>query len=299
MKTTWAEALDASLQAVLDGQATLEECLARYPQHSRRLAEVLPAALATREALHPPPPQKPARLPASLEARLRAVAARQRNRPQAFRVLPALRPSAVLAALLIVALLLGATTAAARAAQRALPRDTLYPVKRGLEEVQLLLSRTQADDAALLEAFALRRLEEIEALAAAGREEDLAAGLAEYEANVSRLLQVVGEVPAEDGPGSLTHIEQSLSHHLEVLERVRDQAPEEAQQGLNRALENSRRGREVISEVLHGGGQGREQTPGQGNPDRPKDKPEDRNPGHPQRTPGPPPRRPPSSPTSP
>lgn len=299
MKATWAEALDASLQAILEGQATLEECLARYPQHARRLAEVLPAALATREALQPPPLRQPARLPASLESKLRAAAARRRNRPWAIRALPALRPSAVLIAMLVVALLLGATTAAALAAQSALPQDTLYPVKRGLEEMQLLLSRTQADDAALLEAFALRRLEEIQALAAAGREEDLAAGLAEYEATVSRLLQVVGEAPAEDGPGFLAHIEQSLSHHQEVLERVRDQAPEQAQQGLIRALENSRRGREAIEEILRGGSQGREQAPSQGNPDRPEAKPEDHNRGRPQRTPGPPPRRPPSSPTSP
>ncbi len=285
-RETWAQALDESLQAILDGRATLEQCLARYPQHAARLAQVLPLALKAREALQPPPAREPGRMPASLEARLRAAAAQRRPRPSPGRAVPALRPAIALAAALAAVLLLGATTGAALAAQSALPTDALYPVKRGLEEIQLLLSPTRVGDAALLEAFAERRLQEVEALAAAGRQADLAAGLAEYEAGLARLLQVAGEVPSEDGPGSLAHIEQSLLHHTQVLERIRGQAPEQAQKGLDRALENSRRGREVIEQVLQDRGHGREHAPGQTQQDQPTRIPDGR--GRPDRTPGPP-----------
>lgn len=285
-RVSWAEALDESLQAILDGQQTLEQCLARYPQHAARLAQVLPVALKAREALQPPHAEQLPRMPPSLEIRLRALAAERRTAVQRAWTVSPLRRGAAVAALLVAVLVLGATTSAALAAQSAVPTDSLYPVKRGLEEFQLLLSPTQAGDAALLEAFTQRRLQEIEALIAAGREDDLAVGLAEYEASLGRLLQLVEQTPSEDGQGSLAHIEQSLLHHTEVLQRIRSQAPEQAHKGLDRALENSRRGREVIEQVLQERGRGRDHAPGQTEPDHPTRTP--RGPGRPDRTPGPP-----------
>ncbi|MEW6567611.1 MAG: DUF5667 domain-containing protein [Chloroflexota bacterium] len=288
MKVKWDEVLDESLERLLSGEATLEECLQRYPQHADRLAGVLRTALTTRDALRPAaPPRQPTSLPPGIEAKLRAMAARRM--PPSHRPRPAFRhrPSAALAAVMMAILLLGASTAVAWAAQGALPNDLLYPVKRGLEEARLALNPTEAGDAALLEVFVQRRLDEIQALMTAGREEDLPEGLAEYGATLDRLLALAGEFSAEDGPGPLVHIDEILGRHLEVLERVRSQAPEEAQQGLDQALERSRHSLEVIEQVLQGE-QRQELVPGWQDHGRPTDKPAYPGWGNGHRTPGPP-----------
>jgi len=84
----------------------------------------------------------------------------------------------------------------AYAAQGALPGDTLYGIKTGLEEAQLALSSTAAGDFELHMQFAAERLSEITALVAEGRYEDAEAAvdaLAYQLSQASEALQVVAE----------------------------------------------------------------------------------------------------------
>src|SRR3990172_10776530 len=113
--------------------------------------------------------------PAPAAGAVRArVLARVMNRVAVSRAAPRLgrrtilRPAYALAGLLLVlTLTFGAT--AAYASEAALPGDVLYGVKRGLENVQLLLSTTAARGPPLVEHFADRRLGGIEGPTGGGR----------------------------------------------------------------------------------------------------------------------------------
>ena len=183
--------------------------------------------------------------PATAAAQVRArVLARVTNRVAALQAAPRLgrrtilRPAYALAGLLLVlTLTFGAT--AAYASEAALPGDALYGVKRGLEDVRLVLSTTAAGDSALVEHFADRRLDEIEALSGRGRWDDAERALQDYP-------QVVDELVALSQADAVDSQAARLAHHLEVLLRVAEKTPAEAQPALQRALERADRGRQEV-----------------------------------------------------
>ncbi|MBF8255694.1 MAG: hypothetical protein HW375_601 [Anaerolineales bacterium] len=213
---------------------------AAAPADLRPLADL---AADLRRSLSPAAePARRGQVWARLAPRLEAVRTAPRPRWR-----PALRPAYALASLAAV-LVLGLGTTTAFASTAALPGDALYPVKRGLEAAELALSR---DDAALTAAFADRRLAEIESLSALGRWTDIEAVLGVYEQEVEGLS--VSEAES---------VESQLERHVEVLERVRSQAPEPAQAGLDRAIEQAERGRRQAQERRGEKGP-RPQPPGQ------------------------------------
>jgi len=155
-----------------------------------------------------------------------------------------LRPAYAIAGLALAALLTF-STGVAYAAESTLPGDALYPVKRGLEEVRLALSATVEGDAELTASFADRRLAEIEGLTARGRWDDVERTLQAYQTHVDDLVRL--EALTSD-PGEAAFIEARLTHHLEVLERVRGTAPESAQPALLQAIEHTGRGRQELEQ---------------------------------------------------
>ncbi len=183
--------------------------------------------------------------PAPAAGAVRArVLARVTNRVAAPQAAPRLgwrtilRPAYALAGLLLVlTLTFGAT--AAYASEAALPGDMLYRVKRGLEDVQLVLSTTAVGDSALVEHFADRRLDEIEALTGRGRWDDAERALQAYPEVVDDLV-ALSQGEAADSQAA------RLAHHLEVLLRVAEKTPAEAQPALLRALERADRGRQEV-----------------------------------------------------
>lgn len=183
-------------------------------------------------------PLAPAPSTASVRARVAArvvggIAAGQPSRQPAWRL--GLRPAMGLASFLLVLFMaVGGTTA--YASEAALPGDVLYGVKRGLERVQLGLSITATGDSVLIERFADRRVEEIEALTARGRWADVAEALQAYPA-------MIDEVVAGSRSNDLDSQAARLNHHLEVLRRVEANTPPQARPALLRALEHADRGR--------------------------------------------------------
>src|SRR3990172_7135852 len=183
----------------------------------------------------------PAPAPKARRARVLArvtnrIAAGQASRRQGWAL--SLRPAYALAGLLLaLTLTFGAT--AAYASEAALPGDVLYGVKRGLEDVQLILSTTAAGDSALVEHFADRRLDEIETLTGRGRWDDAERALQAYP-------EVVDELVALPQADAVDSQAARLAHHLEVLRRVGEKTPAEAQPALLRALERADRGRQEV-----------------------------------------------------
>jgi hypothetical protein len=121
-------------------------------------------------------------------------------------------------------------TAVGAAAQQSLPGDVLYGVKLELESIRMELAPADMRDD--LAAMALdERLDEVEALAAAGRWSQMDAAVAAVE-RAQKVLAALSQ-PANDGSvaGAV-----ALSEHVDRLAELISAAPDAEKRGLLRAL---------------------------------------------------------------
>ncbi len=166
-----ATALDEALARMKAG-ASVEECLASYPQH----APALQPLLHTSEELYT---QAGAPLPAGLEAWLPAGArefatiADQLAPRYARRRKPVRMPSAAwqraIAAVVVTAVLMGA---ADTASAQSLPGEALYTWKRAKEDLALTLETDPRERSQLHVNYAHRRLDEFHSLVEEGKKPD-------------------------------------------------------------------------------------------------------------------------------
>lgn len=265
-----AQVLDECLRGIESGQVTVEDCLRLHPEFGDSLGPLLTLAVQTQQGLAPAAPSAVVR--DQTEARLlnrlhKVTASGLRTPPPSIRRAWSRRPAIALASLSLILSLLVLTTGVAYASTEALPGDLLYPVKQGLEQARLAISTTPEGDTALLVGFADERLAEAEALAAAGRLADLESALQGYESEITALVSRTEEISTEASTGFLEYLESRLSHHLEVLARVRTRVPASAQQAIGNAIERAGQGRSAI-EQARGRGNPSDQAPGQqGRPD--------------------------------
>jgi hypothetical protein len=144
--------------------------------HDARYAEFLDIVAALRDVEAPAPrPEFVTTLRERLMAAAPALLVPSATSPEEARLtLPARRPARErkLAVALGGLAIVGATTSMAVAAQSALPGDTLYPLKRAIENAQAGISSDEADKGATLLANAEGRLDEVAELSQGGRLED-------------------------------------------------------------------------------------------------------------------------------
>ena len=183
-----------------------------------------------------------------------------------------LRFAAVLS--LTFLLSLGMLTGVAAAADQALPGDLLYPLDLALENAQLSITHQPADRVSLLLDLADERLEESRLLFSHGRVGEMDTALDGYDRILEDLSGTIDSASKIDQPALENQLEESLSVHVQRLVELRQDAPEQALPGLDRAIE--------ASQNEHGGGRP-ERTPGP-----PEDVPADPQDRHPEKTPGPP-----------
>jgi len=250
--------LDKCLAEVRAGRATIEEVVARYPRYARRLEPLLRAA--QRVATMSSGPQLSDEAVDAIQgqllrraAKLRAQCRTERPRPGIFsRLIPRFRLVPMALALLVALFVSGIWVSSVAAAS--LPGDAFYPVKRVAERVQLSLTFSEAGRAWLHIRFAERRLAEVQevleqrgqldevTLAEVGDETDVA--LASAERLGDGRAQVLAALAA------LTERQQA------VLAAVQAKVPPQAQAGLDRAMERSRRGHERARAALEGQDEG-------------------------------------------
>ncbi len=202
-------------------------------------------------------------------ARLRAAAgpiARGRAAGRWFRLATALAAALGLA--------LAGVTGVAFAADAARPGDALYPLDRGIERLQLLLSTDPQQRAALLLGMADERLQEVESLASQGDQQHMDEALESYEEIVATVSEMVGSDKGAGHQDLVDRLDEKLSAHEERLQTIREGAPEPAQPGLDRAIDAARRGHQgrpapdptgeaTPTDDQPGNGRGRpEKTPG-------------------------------------
>lgn len=144
-----------------------------------------------------------------------------------------------LATVLGGAALLGATSTMAVASQGALPGESLYPVKRALESVQLLTATTDHGRGEALLASAEGRLGEVEQLVATGEADDMAAvpgtldTFVEQAGEGADLLLAAHAASGDDAV--MTALRDFSAESLETLVALEGQVPESVRDELVRA----------------------------------------------------------------
>lgn len=285
MRDKLTDILASCLDSIEQGERTIEECLALYPEHRNDLEPLLSTVATIRErADFAPRPgfrqASRARLLKNLRTR-RLAASWKPVRHAGRKAHPIFSKGLSLVwttmLVLLATFLIGGGTV--YASSDALPGDFLYPVKLSTEDVRLLVSN-DADNVSLAMEFVQIRMEEIRVLIESGREGDLylAADLLSNRITVAtESLAAVAEDDPERAAQAAFMLEQALSVHTEVLISQLGTVPDQAKPAIERAILASSKGQAVVQNLfeneLPGGGPPEEipdpgkNPPGGGPPD--------------------------------
>lgn len=151
--------------------------------------------------------------------------------------------------LLIIGLmvgLIGGGGGAAYASSDSLPGDLLYPVKTGLQAVELAFSSDISDIDLLLENMT-GNIQEMQQLALKQRYSDIITGLEEYEGNLQALTRTRARIAYDDAgsENSLNNrIQEQLQIHAQLLNQLREQTQEQTrlQERLQQAIQLTEQG---------------------------------------------------------
>lgn len=160
---TVEDIFDECLDGLISGQATLEQCLERYPEHTEELRSLLETALRLKHSPELiPSAGARQRVRYALNERMAEWSRPEKNRRTSLRF----RLANIMVSLVMGFTFIGGGLA--YASSGAMPDQTLYPVKTGLEQVMLSLAPGADARIKLYTAFNDRRVEEIMYLAAKG-----------------------------------------------------------------------------------------------------------------------------------
>ncbi|HEX2980813.1 MAG TPA: DUF5667 domain-containing protein [Anaerolineaceae bacterium] len=242
MEDRTAQLLADCIDELEKGQLTLDQILDRYPEHRAEFETLLGLAAAFKQA----PEVKPSlryrlegrrsltnslsehnateRLPGFL-ARIMKL-----NEAKTYRFSPVFARAAV-----VVAILIFTSVISVNAAWHAMPGSNLYPVKIGLETLQLSLASDEKDLDLQMQ-FAEDRNDDILQLQQAGRYDDIQIAQADfdrYAGMVSTGFQQNGADPSLE-----QQWDETVKKNISVLEAVLEKAPEQAKPAIERAIEN-------------------------------------------------------------
>ncbi len=256
--------LDDCILAIQVQGKSVADCLARYPTQHEELEPLLYLSLRLQAARTLKAPPEFRRVAAVRMRNLIAARPRRagqtiaspsplpniRRRLSAWRRLPT---SVAISVVLAVWLLIGGGTV--YASGNALPGDGLYPVKRAIEAVQLVVSLDDTGDARLHLAFAARRLDEATALLKKNRLQNVEQALTDYEAQIESTLALFGE-SSDLSPDQQADVAQLLiaetNRHQAQLTALFGQAPQAARPAIEMALTVSQTGRNRALEAIGG-----------------------------------------------
>lgn len=127
------------------------------------------------------------------------------------------------------------------------PDSPFYFLRRGQEAIERFLARSEEARTNLELKHAQRRIGEMKHLARVNRTELLEKVRVRWQAHLEKAQERV-ERMVEKREEVREHVLEMTSKHLAVLEKVYEKAPEEAKEGLQRAIDNAERYQEVILE---------------------------------------------------
>jgi len=233
---------------IQSGKNTLEECLARHPESSGELRPLLEIALKLKPVHAEVSPGFRSRARQHLIEAMRqpdGVYEKRRAR-SGLRALPMGLATSLIAGLLVIAIAGGTTV---YASQRSLPGETLYPVKTGVEKLQLTLTFDQESKASRHLTMAQRRVDE--AAAQASRENDFNTSAAtRVAAQLDTALREIEKSEPEAAKDMMRRLAESSVHNELILDELTTAVPDTAQSALRETADIVRRGK-LIAEVSY------------------------------------------------
>ncbi len=243
------------IDEILAGNSTLEDCLARYPYLGDELRSLLEIAGGIQPEVTAPTNEFKWRARARLVETMQYPAVdAERSRPDVFGWLRLLVPAKglsytfITAALVLALFISGGTTV--YASQESLPDDVLYPVKTGVENLRLALTRTPEARASLHLELAERRIEEVVAQSRLGRDITVSA-LENAAVQTDAAIKEMGSLEIEDNRTLVMKLSESTISQQIALNEVSDEIPEAARPSLKKSLNALRRGN-LIARVSYG-----------------------------------------------
>ncbi len=249
MPEQFDRALDKCIDQLLREGKSVEQCLAQYPELAAELEAPLRAfaRLQTAPLSASPAAKERGRLRLQQELQALERADRTRSAKPSWSTLlwrnPRMR---VVSALGSLALLLGIGAPGLVAASNGtVPGDTLYPLKRGLEETRLALQFSSEGKAGLHLNYADRRAVEIAKLVEGGESTDLAAAQKALTAQLASASSIASDLKDDKSAEVLrTRIEGKTAKVLtrlqdSVLQASDDSSRAAAQDSLNTASQAS------------------------------------------------------------
>lgn len=146
-------------------------------------------------------------------------------------------------------LTLGSVGGTVYASQNSLPGDALYPVKTLAENVQLHLENDPEDRIQLYSSFAHRRILEIQVMLENGESVPQSA-LIRLEQHTERMLQETASLREQQLEHALQQIQANLQEQSQAVDRMHQNAPEEADPGLTQTKERLKQRMELIASGL-------------------------------------------------
>jgi hypothetical protein len=225
------------------GQASVDDCLRRFPQHATRLGPLLRTALAVRAAPQvEPSPAFRAAAPTRLQ---NMIAARPQPARQSWTVARPVRRWSILlarvaAVVIIASLFVGGTAYAAR---DSLPGSPLYPVKRTVEKVQVAVTPNDVRRARVFVGLMDQRAVEIGAMLRSGNAERAREASMQY-AIMLREAEAVAERLSANRPEArvfLNYMRERLQAQQTMFMRLQSNTPERLRPLIRPALTNNQR----------------------------------------------------------
>ena len=246
------EILANCIDEIQAGKFTLEECLTRYPEVADELRALLKIAIniQPKKAVPTTNFRQQARLRLLEEMEASTARAIQGKAGMFGWLKPlVLRPIPLITAIIILVLVVGGGTTV-YASQGSLPDDTLYPVKIGVESLQLTLTRSPEAKASLHLRLAQRRLDEVIAQSSLGRDISTSA-LEAIATQLNAAIIELDRVLPDETKALLSQLSGLTLEEQGKLGQLLAAAPESKQQALEQAIDAGRRGN-LIARVGYG-----------------------------------------------
>lgn len=235
------------------GKSTLEECLARYPELADDLRTLLDIATNIQPEKAIPAVDFKQRAKARLlEAMQPPVAhpAHTRSGIPGWLKPPVLRPSFALIRIIVILALVIAGGTTVYASQGSLPDDTLYPIKIGVEKLQLALTRSPEARASLHLRLAQRRLDEVIVQSSLGRDVSTSA-LEAIATQLNAAIEELDKTLPEDTKALLSQLSGLTLKEQGTLGELLAAVSESNRPPIKQAIDAAQRGN-LIAKVAYG-----------------------------------------------
>jgi len=220
---------------LLEQGASIEDCLNKYPAEAGELKSLLSIAHLSRKSLH-------YAIPRDAKARIRTRIMTHYDRQHWLRdqkkpIWYSLRRWAYVT-VCVLTFLIVAGVGLNVASANAVPGDTLYPVKRSFEEIQIAFSLSDMAKAETHVRLAERRISEIIELASQGKSENIPGLVSEVTDNLG-ISEQYASASGEDLNLFTTQLENSALGQLDQLERIRPNITEGNREVVDAALRDT------------------------------------------------------------